>query len=183
MIILSHHAYLVEVQKFRHIKTNILSQGPFNNYVDKMREGRGSKNVCFCPSSRYKNCPGGSKTGKILSTQLVNAPLQIQIFTNILNILSCSHDAFKDCPYEVDPCLTPSDKVNNDLERKIDRIHGDINGSGQFRILSQFLKSRYFRLEKRSRGVLKSLPVTGCAISNAARCCYLRCITKLPKTG
>jgi len=43
-----------------------------------------------------------------------------------------SHDAFKDCPYEVDPCLTPSDNVNNDLERKIDRIHGDINGSGGF---------------------------------------------------
>jgi len=35
-----------------------------------------------------------------------------------------SHDAFKDCPYEVDPCLTPSDNVNNDLQRKIDRIHG-----------------------------------------------------------
>ena len=29
---------------------------PFNNYVDKMR-GRGSKNVCFCPRSGYKNCP------------------------------------------------------------------------------------------------------------------------------
>ena len=31
-------------------------KGPFNNYVDKMR-GRGSKNVCFCPRSGYKNCP------------------------------------------------------------------------------------------------------------------------------
>ena len=38
-------------------------KGSFNNYVDKMR-GRGSKNVCFCPRSGYKNCPrrgGGSK--------------------------------------------------------------------------------------------------------------------------
>ena len=30
--------------------------------------GRGSKNVCFCPRSVYKNCPsrgGGQKTAKI----------------------------------------------------------------------------------------------------------------------
>ena len=33
--------------------------------------GRGSKNVCFCPRSGYKDCPrrgGVSKNGKILST-------------------------------------------------------------------------------------------------------------------
>ena len=42
------------------------SKGPFNNYVDKMREGRGSKNVCFCPRSGYRNCPrrGGQKMAK-----------------------------------------------------------------------------------------------------------------------
>ena len=43
--------------------------GPFDNYVDKMREGRGSKNVCFCPRIGYKNCPrrwrvGGQKMTK-----------------------------------------------------------------------------------------------------------------------
>ena len=27
------------------------TSGAFNNYVDKMRGGRGSKNVCFCPLS------------------------------------------------------------------------------------------------------------------------------------
>ena len=32
----------------------LLGKGPFNNYVDKMR-GEGSKNVCFCPPSGYKN--------------------------------------------------------------------------------------------------------------------------------
>ena len=34
------------------------------------RAGRGSKNVCFCPLSGYKNCPrkGGGKKGKIVST-------------------------------------------------------------------------------------------------------------------
>ena len=41
--------------------------------------GRGSKTVCFCPCSGYKNCPrrpgGVSKKGKILSTKLLNAPL------------------------------------------------------------------------------------------------------------
>ena len=34
-------------------------------------EGGGSKNICFCPRSGYKNCPrrgGGSKNGKILFT-------------------------------------------------------------------------------------------------------------------
>ena len=31
--------------------------GSFNNYVDKMREGGGSKNVCFCPHLGYKDCP------------------------------------------------------------------------------------------------------------------------------
>ena len=32
-------------------------KGAFNIYVDKMRGGRGSKNVCFCPRLWYKNCP------------------------------------------------------------------------------------------------------------------------------
>ena len=37
-------------------KVVAFSKGPFNNYVDKMR-GEGVKNVCFCPTSGYKNCP------------------------------------------------------------------------------------------------------------------------------
>ena len=54
----------------------------------------------------------------------------------------------------MDTSLPPSDNVNNDLQRKIDRIHGDINGSGQLKILIQFLKSRYFdKIRKKSRGV------------------------------
>ena len=32
-------------------------KGSFNNYVDKMRGGEGSKNVCFCSRSGYKNYP------------------------------------------------------------------------------------------------------------------------------
>ena len=52
-------------------------KGAFNNYVDKIR-GEGSKNVCFCPRSGYKNVHtgwgGGSKNGKILSTYLLNDP-------------------------------------------------------------------------------------------------------------
>ena len=59
-IVLRHH----RVQK--HLSKYVL--GPFNNYIDKMR---GSKNICFCPRSGYKNCPrkggGGLKNGKILS--------------------------------------------------------------------------------------------------------------------
>ena len=43
----------------------------FNNYVDKMRVGRGSKkSVCFCPSSGMNtvHAGGGGKNGNILST-------------------------------------------------------------------------------------------------------------------
>ena len=33
-------------------------KGAFNNYVGRGQdEGEGSKNVCFCPRSWYKNCP------------------------------------------------------------------------------------------------------------------------------
>jgi hypothetical protein len=56
----------------------VAAQGPFNNYVDKMRGG-GVKNVCICLHSGYKNCPrkegGGGKKLAILSMQLLNDPL------------------------------------------------------------------------------------------------------------
>ena len=45
-------------------------EGSFNYYVDKMRGGRGSKNVCFCQCSGYKNCQrrgGGQKMTKFCS--------------------------------------------------------------------------------------------------------------------
>ena len=42
----------------------VLGKGPFNNYVDKMRGGRGSKNVCFYPHSGYKNCPRRGRVKK-----------------------------------------------------------------------------------------------------------------------
>ena len=91
------------------------------------------------------------RTSDILKCQTFFLNVQYSKFSNIF---SCSHDAFKDCPYEVDTSLPPSDNVNNDLQRKIDRIHGDINGSGQLKILIQFLKSRCFnKIRKRSRGV------------------------------
>ena len=32
-------------------------RGTFNNYVDRMRGGGSSKNVCFCQRSGYKNSP------------------------------------------------------------------------------------------------------------------------------
>ena len=38
----------------RYENTVKLGKGPFNNYVNKMRGGRGSKNVCFCLRSGYK---------------------------------------------------------------------------------------------------------------------------------
>ena len=58
-----------------HTKKGLVEEAPrghsITKYVDKMREGRKSKTVCFCPRSGYKNCPrreGGSKNGIILST-------------------------------------------------------------------------------------------------------------------
>ena len=44
----------------RLIKDSICNQGGFNNYVDKMSGGRGSKNVCFCPRSGYTEAEGVS---------------------------------------------------------------------------------------------------------------------------
>ena len=40
------------------IRNNVemINKGAFRNYMDKMR-GEGSKNVCFCLRSGYKNCP------------------------------------------------------------------------------------------------------------------------------
>ena len=42
---------------------------PFNNYVDKMRWGEGVKNICFCPRSRYKNCPRKGRGGEVKKWQ------------------------------------------------------------------------------------------------------------------
>ena len=53
-----------------------LHKGSFNNYVDTMRGG-GGQNCLFLSRSGCKNCPhrgGGSKDGKIMSTQLLNDP-------------------------------------------------------------------------------------------------------------
>ena len=46
--------------KMENYKVSFYIKGPFNKYVDKMREAggrRGQKNVCFCPRSGYKKCP------------------------------------------------------------------------------------------------------------------------------
>ena len=44
-----------------HTKKGLVEEAPrghsITKYVDKMREGRKSKTVCFCPRSGYKNCP------------------------------------------------------------------------------------------------------------------------------
>ena len=82
LLYITHPALEICFQSFNFLcQSFIFCFGPFNNYVDKMRGGRGSKNSCCCPRSGYKNCPrrrgvggGMSKNGKILSTQLLNDP-------------------------------------------------------------------------------------------------------------
>jgi hypothetical protein len=57
--------------------------------VDKMRGGRGSKNVCFCPRARYKNCPrrggGGVKKWQNYVHVVVECPLSTYTDKNILD--------------------------------------------------------------------------------------------------
>ena len=52
-------------------KSWVILKGPFNNYVDKMRGGGGQKMSVFVHSQGIKTVHAG---GKILSTQLLNAP-------------------------------------------------------------------------------------------------------------
>ena len=68
-------------------------KGPFNNYVYMMREE--VKNVCFCPRSRYKNCPrrgGGSKIAKFCPRSCWMTPKKekaIRIFGDFLYCALC----------------------------------------------------------------------------------------------
>ena len=71
-------------QKNEKFRFHFLPKGTFNNYVDKMR-GRGSKNVCFCPCSGYKNCPrrGGGQKWQNFVHVVVECPLFKHIWPGI----------------------------------------------------------------------------------------------------
>ena len=52
---------------------------PIHNYLNKMKGGRGSKNVFFCSRSGYKNCPrgGGVKEWQASVPVVIECPLAV----------------------------------------------------------------------------------------------------------
>ena len=80
LLYITHPALEICFQSFNFLcQSFIFCLGPFNNYVDKMRGGWGSKNSCFYPRSGYKNCPrrrgGGIKKWQNSVHVVVEGPL------------------------------------------------------------------------------------------------------------